>query len=46
MSTPMVMKKGTAISEKELMPLTICMQTVVSGSPCAFRQMIDEIATA
>ena len=30
--TPMVMKKGTAISEKELIPLTICWVRVASGS--------------
>ena len=33
MMQPMVMKKGTAIRLKELMPFTICWHTVVRGSP-------------
>ena len=34
MSTPMVMKKGTAIRLKEEMPLTISRQTSVNAWPC------------
>ena len=33
MYTPMVMKNGTAIREKDEIPFTICCATVFSGSP-------------
>ena len=43
---PMVMKKGTAIKLKELIPFTICWQIVVRGSPWDIRQNTEERATA
>ena len=45
-STPMVMKNGTAISENELMPLTIRRQTSERLLPCTSRQNTDERPTA
>ena len=42
---PMVMKKGTAIRLYELMPLTICWQTVARLSPWYIRQKIEDSAT-
>ena len=42
----MVMKKGTAIKLKELIPFTICWQIVVRGSPWDIRQNTEERATA
>ena len=45
-STPMVMKKGTAIREKELMPFTIRRQTALRLLPIASRQNTEERPTA
>ena len=42
---PMVIKKGTAIRLKELMPFTICWQMVVRGRPWYKRQSTEESAT-
>ena len=44
-SMPMVIKKGTAIRLYELMPLTICWQTVARLSPWYIRQKIEDSAT-
>ena len=46
MSTPMVMKKGTAIRLKDEMPLTIRRQTSVRAWPCTIRQNTLERPTA
>jgi len=45
-STPMVMKKGTAIRLKDEMPLTIRRQTSVRAWPCTIRQNTLERPTA
>ena len=42
----MVIKNGTAMRLKELIPFTICWQIVVSGSPWESRQNTEESATA
>ena len=42
----MVMKKGTAIREKELMPFTIRRQTALRLLPIASRQNTEERPTA
>ena len=46
MSTPMVMKKGTAIRLKEEMPLTIRRQTSVSAWPCTIMHSTLDRPTA
>ena len=43
--TPIVIKNGTAIREKELMPLTICWLRVARGRPWYQRHRRAEIAT-
>ena len=43
---PMVIKNGTAMRLKELIPFTICWQMVVSGRPWESRQNTEESATA
>ena len=45
-STPMVMKKGTAIKLKDEMPLTIRRQTSVRAWPCTIMQNTLERPTA
>jgi len=45
-SMPMVIKKGTAMRLKELIPLTICCPTIRNSIPCTCRQRIAERATA
>src|SRR5699024_5350669 len=44
-SMPIVIKKGTAIRLYELMPLTICWQTVARLRPWYIRQKIEDSAT-
>ena len=46
MSTPMVIKKGTAIREKELMPFTIRRQTALRLLPMDSRQNTEARPTA
>ena len=46
MNTPMVMKNGTAIREKDQMPLTICCGSVVRFRPCCARQIAVDRPTA
>ena len=46
MSTPMVIKKGTAIREKEEMPFTIRRQTALRLLPMVSRQNTELRPTA
>jgi hypothetical protein len=43
---PIVMKNGTAMRLKELMPRTICWAMMVRGRPRKIRQITEEIPTA
>ena len=43
--TPMVMKKGTAISEKDHTPRTICMGSTLRFWPMEIRQSTVEMPT-
>ena len=44
-STPMVMKNGTAIREKDQTPRTICMGRILRSLPILIRHSIVEIPT-